>query len=75
MQWADGASQLGVGQAPGPASSTLWIAAFSYMMVWMVSPGPQGAGSLQKETQGCGQYAQVMSAVTASLMATTSFVY
>ena len=38
------------------ASSTLWIAAFSYMMVWMVSPGPQGAGSLQKETQGCGGF-------------------
>lgn len=31
------------------ASSTLWIAAFSYMMVWMVSLGPYAMSHLFRE--------------------------
>lgn len=49
------------------ASSTLWIAAFSYMMVWMVSPGHQGAGSLQRETQPEGSQGRGFSPVTLSV--------
>lgn len=51
------------------ASSTLWIAAFSYMMVWMVSPGPCAVLDLfrEKYSQQEGSRRRGFSPVTVSV--------